>query len=574
MNIRTIGKKIITFYSYKGGVGRTQLLANLAAFFCFYRNKKILVLDWDLEAPGLHFYFGIDKQEIQKGTIDLFQSYVDAVRSSEKGLNESEMPYFDESYILSTKYKTEKGGRIDFISAGKQDENFTNKVNDFGWQHFYKNLDGAPYIEVLKTKLKELDYDYIFVDSRTGINDYSGICNIQFPDINVIIAAPNYQNLNGSLDICKKITESPYMKLEIDGIPIRKPFIYPILSRLDQTDDTNSSEWIVRFSEKFDSYIQKTFKLQSLKLSSMDFVKKTNIHYVKELSYKETIVFEDGNKNEDKEENFSGIKEQFQQLSKFFLDEKTTVQTKDQQQSKNQDSNKPKNEAEAYLNMGNSFYFLGKYEEAKEQYLKAIEIKQDSHDAWNNLGLTYKNLQNYEEAIICYKKAIEIKEDKHEAWYNLGNTYNDLQNYEEAINCYKKAIEIKQDNHEAWNNLGVAYKNLQNYEEAINCYKKAIEIKEDYHEAWYNLGITYNDLQNYEEAINCYKKAIEIKEDYHDAWYNLACMYSLQKEKEKSLSYLEKTISLNPTKYKSEAKQDEDFKNLWEDKDFLALVGE
>lgn len=573
MNIRTIGKKIITFYSYKGGVGRTQLLANLAAFFCFYRNKRILVLDWDLEAPGLHFYFGIEKEQIQKGTIDLFQSYVDTVRNSEKGLNESEMPYFDESYILPTHYRTEKGGSIDLISAGKQDENFSNKVNDFGWQHFYKNLDGAAYIEVLKTKLKELDYDYIFVDSRTGINDYSGICNIQFPDINVIIAAPNYQNLNGSLEICKKITESPYMKLEINGIPIRKPLIYPILSRLDLSEDTNSSEWILRFSREFDSHIQKTFKLQSLKLSSKEFVEKTNIYYVKELSYKETIVF----KEEDQEENFSGIKDQFQQLSKFLLDERAITQIKNQQEkSQNQqiDSNKPTSEAEAYINMGNSFYFLGKYEEAKEQYLKATDIKEDNHEAWNNLGVTYFNLQNYKEAITCYKKAIEIKEDNHEAWTNLGLTYHDLKNYEEAIKSYNKAIEIKADDDGAWSDLGVVHFTLKNYEESINCYKKALEIKSDYYQAWDNLGVTYNRLKNYEEAERCYRTTLEINPNYENTFYNLACMYSLQNQKETSLSHLEKAIELNPTKYKPMAKQDEDFKNLWQDKDFLALVGE
>lgn len=569
MNIKTIGKKIITFYSYKGGVGRTQLLANLAAFFCFYRNKKILVLDWDLEAPGLHFYFGIDKNEIQKGTIDLFQSYVDTVRGSEKGLNESEMPYFDESYILPTKYRTEKGGRIDLISAGKQDENFTNKVNDFAWQHFHKNLDGAPYIEVLKTKLKELDYDYIFVDSRTGINDYSGICNIQFPDINVIIAAPNYQNLNGSLEICKKITESPYMKLEVDGIPIRKPLIYPILSRLDLSEDTNSSEWILRFSREFDKYIQKTLDIQfSLSFTSKEFVEETNIYYVKELSYQETIVFQ----KKENEKNLSGIKEQFQQLSLILLEE---IKDFDKTENKNNETNdnKPKSEAEAYFNMGNSFLFLEKYEEAKEQYLKAIEIKDDNYDVWNNLGITYYKLNDYNKAIDCYEKVIEVRPNSHVVWNNLGNIFISLQKYFKTIECCQKAIEIKPDYYEAWFNLGLAYDNMGNYDKAIECYKRATEIDVDRHEAWYNLAVSCSRVKNYHKAIEYYQKVILLEPTRHDVWYNLACIYSNNKQKEKSIFHLKTAIMLNDEN-KPMAKQDEDFKNLWEDKDFLALVGE
>src|SRR5215204_3137751 len=47
---------ILTFYSYKGGVGRSFLLANAAALLSTW-GYKTLCIDWDLEAPGLHDYF-------------------------------------------------------------------------------------------------------------------------------------------------------------------------------------------------------------------------------------------------------------------------------------------------------------------------------------------------------------------------------------------------------------------------------------------------------------------------------------------------------------------------------------
>ena len=47
---------IITFYSYKGGAGRSMALANLA-WVLASNGKRVLVIDWDLEAPGLHRYF-------------------------------------------------------------------------------------------------------------------------------------------------------------------------------------------------------------------------------------------------------------------------------------------------------------------------------------------------------------------------------------------------------------------------------------------------------------------------------------------------------------------------------------
>src|SRR4029077_8525550 len=47
---------IVTFYSYKGGVGRSMALANIAVLLA-RRGKKVLAVDWDLEAPGLPRYF-------------------------------------------------------------------------------------------------------------------------------------------------------------------------------------------------------------------------------------------------------------------------------------------------------------------------------------------------------------------------------------------------------------------------------------------------------------------------------------------------------------------------------------
>src|SRR5512134_20337 len=47
---------VYTFYSYKGGVGRSMALANVAALLAKW-GRRVLVVDWDLEAPGLERYF-------------------------------------------------------------------------------------------------------------------------------------------------------------------------------------------------------------------------------------------------------------------------------------------------------------------------------------------------------------------------------------------------------------------------------------------------------------------------------------------------------------------------------------
>ena len=72
--------RIYTFYSYKGGVGRSMALANVAEYF-YLQGLKVLIVDWDLEAPGLESFFypaspdGVDKVRSRLGLLDLLTEY-------------------------------------------------------------------------------------------------------------------------------------------------------------------------------------------------------------------------------------------------------------------------------------------------------------------------------------------------------------------------------------------------------------------------------------------------------------------------------------------------------------------
>src|SRR5437588_13063530 len=78
--------KIITFYSYKGGTGRSMALANVA-WILASNGKRVVLIDWDLEAPGLHRYFHpflVDKElSSSDGLIDFILDFAnDAVTPS------------------------------------------------------------------------------------------------------------------------------------------------------------------------------------------------------------------------------------------------------------------------------------------------------------------------------------------------------------------------------------------------------------------------------------------------------------------------------------------------------------
>lgn len=130
--ITNIMSKVITFYSYKGGVGRTMALANVSVILAKW-GHKVLVVDWDLEAPGLeHFYkkyIGEDNNIINEksGVVDLLQT-------TEK---------LDwKACVINIKISYFADAQVDLISSGKRDEEYFKKVRNFNVDTFYENGGG------------------------------------------------------------------------------------------------------------------------------------------------------------------------------------------------------------------------------------------------------------------------------------------------------------------------------------------------------------------------------------------------------------------------------------------------
>src|SRR3954453_11338824 len=73
---------IVTFYSYKGGVGRSMALVNVAALLSRW-GRRVLVIDWELEAPGLEEFFERDSRGL--ATLPDVPGVVDLVEGVETG---------------------------------------------------------------------------------------------------------------------------------------------------------------------------------------------------------------------------------------------------------------------------------------------------------------------------------------------------------------------------------------------------------------------------------------------------------------------------------------------------------
>ena len=171
-------------------------------------GNRVLMIDWDLEAPGLHKYFHPFLQDKTlnntRGLMDFildFASAAMAKQTEEKAASSRDwfFPYANVlRYADSLQWDAfPKRGTIDLVAAGKQDVHYATRVNSFDWQGFYGKLGGGVFLEAVKDRAKS-EYDYVLIDSRTGVSDTSGICTVQMPDDLVICFTYNSQSIDGA----------------------------------------------------------------------------------------------------------------------------------------------------------------------------------------------------------------------------------------------------------------------------------------------------------------------------------------------------------------------------------------
>jgi len=185
---------VVTFYSFKGGVGRTLALANVGLELA-RTGRRVLLVDFDLEAPGVHTFKLMKPKDASLGLVDYISDYI-SNRSAPDVRN----------YIYEALGVGQNDGRLWIMSSGKSGAEYSRKLSAIHWETLYKKQDGFIMFEDMK-KQWESSYepDYVLIDSRTGHTDTGGICTRQLPDAVVTLFFPNEQNLAGLKPIVSSI---------------------------------------------------------------------------------------------------------------------------------------------------------------------------------------------------------------------------------------------------------------------------------------------------------------------------------------------------------------------------------
>lgn len=521
--------KTITFYSYKGGVGRSMALVNIACLLS-KRKKKVLLIDWDLEAPGLHEFFGSSIKEEDKGVIDLFTDFKEFIKHEENNTDENYTSFLKNNinkYIVKNLKITDTELNLDIIKAGKFDDNYSSKCKNLDWMRLYKT---APAFFRTFAQFLEQKYDYILIDSRTGLSDTCGICTMLMPQVLVLVFVLNNQNIKGVTSVAKQSVDYRYGSSDYRNLTI-----LPYPSRIDYQNELELKKWVAIYKKQFESLFNELYHLEKCNLENYFNIAK--IPYKPAFAYGEKIAVLEESINND-----FFISYHYNEFLKLILDSTPIWEILNSDQSKINEK-----KAQALLNDGIALYIDKNYQKACKIFEKASDFSSVSSALYNYWGASICELAKiYDDEILFYQSfekfeyALEINPTSDVVYSNWGNSLSDLAKikndtelYEQSFEKFKAATKINSRNISAYYNWAIALCDLAElksneglFNDSIEKYKIANKLHPNDDKIWYNWGIALwglaelmKDTKLYNESFQKFKKAAAINPK-NDSVYN------------------------------------------------------
>lgn len=232
----SVTRRVVTFYSFKGGVGRTFALCDVAVYLARW-GYRVLCVDLDLEAPGLPRYFnGWLKDSNRPGMLEVLDAWAndaDDEAISAEAIMPVDLPGTDE--------QPGTDGRLALVKSGRGGDDYVRRLHAVDWRRLFDDQRAGRRLEALRERWLDT-FDLLLIDSRTGWSDVGEICTIHLPDILVTLFTPNEQSFRGALDVADA-SKRGVGRLGLDRAPLR---VVPVLTRVDKDEYDQQQHWTER----------------------------------------------------------------------------------------------------------------------------------------------------------------------------------------------------------------------------------------------------------------------------------------------------------------------------------------
>ena len=205
-----------------------------------------------------------------------------------------------------------------------------------------------------------------------------------------------------------------------------------------------------------------------------------------------------------------------------------------------------------HFRAGNCLYVLGKYKEAKEEFLLALEAAEAGGNQWGyllpqiyvNLGIALEGEGMVLSACEYYREAAILCPTHFRALKLLGSALFGVGEYKAAVKALEEAIFMKPDFADAHCDLASALHAMGDDEKAIEVFQKAIDLKPGHVDALYNLGGLYMDLGRFQRASEMYTRVLAVWPNHWRAQLNRAVSLLGAGETEEAKKALKEALKL------------------------------
>ena len=189
--------KIVSIHSFRGGTGKSNISANVAALLAKDGNR-VGVVDTDINSPGIHVLFGMDEEEMTRSLNDYLWDKCE--------IEEAAYPV---SARIGKGVVFTIGGEIYLVPSSIRAGDITRVLRE-GYDVGLLN-DGFDAL------IEKLELDYLIIDTHPGLNEET-LLSVAISDILIIILRPDQQDFQGTavtVDIARKL-EVPNLYLVIN----------------------------------------------------------------------------------------------------------------------------------------------------------------------------------------------------------------------------------------------------------------------------------------------------------------------------------------------------------------------
>jgi septum site-determining protein MinD len=205
--------KVISIHSYRGGTGKSNSTANLAALVAAQGNR-VGIVDTDIQSPGIHVLFGFDDEKITRSLNDYLWGRCSIPEVA-----------YDVTYALGD--RTSPNGKIYLIPASVKAGEIARVLRE--------GYDVGLLNEGFQDLIEHLNLDYLFIDTHPGLNEET-LLSITISDVLLLILRPDSQDYQGTavtVDVARKL-EVPNLLMVVNKAPIVFDFD-ELKKRVEQT---------------------------------------------------------------------------------------------------------------------------------------------------------------------------------------------------------------------------------------------------------------------------------------------------------------------------------------------------